>query len=94
MAALNSNTVGATAGEISLSPESVITLYVFASTGTHDEHHIAMEVSPDSNNWVRLPYMIRGVGTITYTMAAQKARAVVDIPEGSTSTVNVFLVAK
>ena len=94
MATLNANVVDANAGEIGISAEPTITLYVFGATGTHDTHYVAMEVSPDGSNWMRLPYPVRGLGEMTYTIAAQKARAAVDIPEGSTSTINVFLMAK
>lgn len=79
---------------ITLTTESVITLYVLPGTGTHKKHRVALQVSPDGTKWRRFGQPVRGVDVETYVVAAAKARAKVIRPEGSTSTSDVFLIAK
>ena len=96
MATLNTNTDNATAGEILLTTESVITLYVLPDTGSHDKHRVILQISPTASgaNWRRFSPPVRGIGVETYIAGALRARAKVVKPEGSTSTCDVFLVAR
>ena len=82
MATLNTNVQNATAGEISLTTESVVTLYVLAKTGDHDRHRVILQGSPTASggNWRRAGSAVRGVGAETYIIAAARVRAKVVFP--------------
>jgi len=96
MAVLDTNVLNATAGEISLTTESVVTLYVLAKTGDHDRHRVILQASPTASggNWRRAGSTVRGAAIKTYTIAAERVRAKVVRPEGSTSTCDVFVIAR
>ena len=93
-ATLNSNTLNATGATITITTETLISLYVFNATGAHSNRHIGLEVSPDGTNWILASGTIKGERTLTYNCIAQKARVIVTEAEGATSTVNVHLLAK
>ena len=93
MAELDTNLEGATAAEVSLTDKSVVSLYVLPNTGTNNNHHVGLQCSPDGSNWVNIPNTLKGTGCKTYTLAAQKVRAIVTEPERSTSTVDVQIMA-
>ena len=96
MAILDTNVAGATAGEIVLTTESMVTLYVLPDTGDHDKHRVVLQISPTVSgaNWRRFGQPVRGIGVGTYIAGALRARARVGKPEGSTSTVDVHLIAR
>lgn len=94
MAVLDTNVDNTTGAEISLTTESVVSVYVLPATGTHKNHRIILQVSPDGTKWRRFGQPIRGIGVETYIVAAAKVRPKVIRPEGTTSTVDVQLVAR
>ncbi len=94
MATLNTNTDNATTSAITLTTQSVITLYVLPISGTHKKHRVILQVSPDGTKFRRAGPPVRGLGVETYVVAAQKARAKVIRPEGSISTCDVFVIAR
>ena len=96
MATLDTNSLNDTVGEIALTTESVVTLYVLGATGSHAKHRVILQGSPTGSgaNWRRAGSAVRGVGAETYIIAAERVRAKVVRAEGSTSTCDVFLVAR
>lgn len=94
MATLDTNTQGATAAEIDLTDKNLITAYVCEKTGTSNNHEVVIDVSPDGVGWVELPHTITGENVLTEFVAAEKARLRVKIPEGGTSTCDVFILAE
>lgn len=94
MATLNTDSKDSTADEKALTAEKCVTLYVLGKTGTHDNHHVGIEASPNGSDWVRVPDTLRGLGVKSFDICAARVRAVVIEAEGSTSTVDVHLIAR
>ncbi|MEE8289578.1 MAG: hypothetical protein V3R25_09215 [Nitrosomonadaceae bacterium] len=95
MAVLNSNNAGAVGALIALTTQTKLTLYVLPATGTHANHQLGIEISPDGGtSWLELPNVVRGLGEFTREVVATQARVKVIQREGATSTVNAFLLAR
>ncbi len=96
MAILNTNDKDATAGEISLTTETMITLYVFAKDGGSGKYRIVKEVSPDDSGpvWVEVGPTLSRPGISTCPCVAKRARARVLETQGDVSTVTVTLLAR
>ena len=74
--------------------ESIITMWVFGVSGQHNDHEIALEISPNDNKWIALPHTITGIRkSLTEVHAAQFIRAKVVKIEvgGGAASVDVFL---
>ena len=93
---INANSMGANGAEITVTGETVFTLYVIEQAGSHDNHRVTIQYSPDNGvNWLTSPHSLNGHGDyMTETVAATKARACVCVAEGSASTVDVILIAR
>lgn len=91
---LDTNAKLATSSALTLTDETVITLYIFKKTGTSKKHETVIQLSPDGTNWMTHPTPIRGEGMVTVTGSAAKIRACVVEDEGATSTVDFHLVAR
>ena len=46
-AVLNTNSLGATGAEITITTETIVSLYVVDKTGAHNNHLVVLEASPD-----------------------------------------------
>ena len=94
-ATIDSNTEGATGAEITLTTETLITLYVIDATGTHLNRRVSIEYTGDNTNWFADPHSLNGHGSVlTSQIVATKARVVIVEAEGATSTINVVLIAR
>ena len=94
MASLDTNIKGATAAEISLTSETLVSLYLFSKSGAKGAYRVGMEFSPDGVVWVDSPDVLVGPGVITIAVVAVKARAKVFESQGAASTVTVLLLAR
>lgn len=75
-----------------MTTQTKICLFVSSNTGTHDQHQMGIEISPDGGTtWFELPDIVRGVGMITVDHIATTARAKVVSIEGGTSTVDATI---
>ena len=94
-ATLNTNSLGVTGAELTITTESLITLFVAAKTGSHNNHRVMLQVSPDAGTtWLNSPHSILGAGCYVVSLACTKVRAKVVEIEGATSTVDVWILAK
>jgi hypothetical protein len=91
---IDTNIVGATAVELALTTETVITLYTKLATGSHNNSRVTLEFSPDGVVWLQSYQSTNGNGIVTFNVSAAKARVAVSSAEGSPATANVFIVAK
>lgn len=94
-AILNTNSLYATAAELTLTTETVVTLSIVAKTGASLNHCVILQQSPnDGTTWLDIPPPLTGLGSITHILATTKVRAKVIKVEGGTSTVDIHIVAR
>lgn len=80
--------------QITLTGESLVSLYVFSKTGAQGNYRIQLEISPDGGtSWVGCGEVLRGPGIVTCQVAATKAQAKVLNVQGEESEIVVHLVA-
>lgn len=84
----------ATSPPLTLTGETIISLYIFGETGAHKKHEVVIQVSPGGTTWMDHPMTVRGEGFITVTLSAAKVQACVINKEDSASTVTYHLVAR
>lgn len=91
---MDANTLGATTSAMTLTGETVITLYVVDSTGSHKDHEIEMQLSPDASGdiWMSCGVIV-GIGVLSRTISASRVRARVAYAEGSQSSALVYISA-
>ena len=94
-ATLDANIQGANGAEITLTTETMLTLFVMENSGSHDLRRVTIEFSPDGTNWFKSSYSINGHGNMmNEERVAERARVCVCKAEGAPSTVDVFLLAR
>lgn len=93
---LNTNSAGDTTAEQTITSQKTATLFVLAKTGTHHNHRVILQVSPnDGTNWVDTHVEVLGTGCKSSdNMAVTRVRAKVLEAEGSTSTVDVHVLVR
>ena len=81
--------------EITITNETIYTIYVFgAGSGTHNNHEVAIQASPDGAKWKSLGSRVTGLGYATESHAATIIRGrVVKKETGPLSEIEVHLVA-
>lgn len=93
-AVLDTNVLNANGAEVTITTQTLVTLYVNGKTGTHANHKVMLEVSPDSGTtWVGTRATVEGEGCVSLTAVCTKVRAKVTRVEGATSTVDVWVLA-
>ena len=94
-AVLDTNVVGATAAPLVLTTQRMVTLYVSHTTGTHNNHRVALEFSPDGVLWIPSDETINGHEKfLTVEAVGANVRVVVVEAEGQTSTITVHILAR
>ena len=94
-AVLDSDSLAVTGAEITITTETMITLYVKGKTGTHGSHRIEIQISPDNGTtWIDTACNVRREGCCSITAVCTKARAKLVLAEGAISSVDVWLLAK
>ena len=94
-AVLDTGVINTTGAELTLTTETIVTLYVKGKTGAHKMHCVMLEVSPDGGTtWLPTRCIVSLEGDASMTLVATKVRAKVIRPEGTTSTVDVWLLAR
>ena len=91
---LDTNNASAKSSALTLTNETLITLYVFDKTGSHANHRVGLEVSPDGTNWHLFPGTVKAGGVISHQIVAQQVRACVSEAEGSESLSTIHLMAR
>lgn len=92
---LDTDVQGATTAEITVTTETVFTMYVAAKTGAEGNYRIVLETSPDSGTtWFECDIELRGPGTETHICTTTKARLKVLDAQGAVSTVTASLMAE
>lgn len=90
---VDADSIDAVVAELTLTNETVITLYVTSKTGTHNNHRIELQKSPDGVTWLDSNNVVLGLGSVTAIFAAKAVRAKVTEIEKGTATVDVCIVA-
>lgn len=94
-ATLNTDSLVVTGASVTLTTETLVTLYVKGNTGTHANHKVMLEVSPDNGNtWVGTRATVEGEGCVSLTVVCTRVRAKITRAEGVTSTVKVWVLAR
>jgi hypothetical protein len=93
---LNTNVLGNNAGELTLTTETIITLYVVPLTGDHRNHRVTLEFTPDNGTtWIAVGDSVNGTAnSITCEIVANKVRACVCEVEGTASTIQAHILAR
>ena len=94
-ATIDANNASAKSGELTLTDETLFTLYVLHSTGSNNNHRLAIELSPVSTGdvWVADSESLLGAGHMTLTAVAARARIGVIETEGGDSVTTATLLA-
>jgi photosystem II stability/assembly factor-like uncharacterized protein len=95
-ATLDTSVLGRSAAKISLTTETLVTLSVVPKSGTHHNHRVTIEHSPDGGiTWIPESESINGTAnSITFQVVATDVRACVCEAEGAASEVTVHLLAR
>ena len=95
-ATLDTNSLGASGAELTLTTETFVSLYAVPATGSHKNHRITLEFSPDSGTtWVAVSDSVNGTAnSISLSIVATKVRACVCEAEGVASTTVVHILAR
>ena len=94
-AVLDTNVLNATAAPLALTTQKMVTLYVSHTTGTHNNHRVALEFSPDGSLWLPSDETVNGHEKfLTVEAVGTNVRVVVIEAEGQTSTITVHILAR
>lgn len=95
MATLNANSKGDVGAPLTLTDQTIVTLYAFPAVQDKGKYRIALEGSPDKGtSWAELGDPLSKQGTMTVAaVATTNVRAKVIEVEGGTSTVTVHVLA-
>lgn len=92
---LDTNLLGDRSAELTLSGETLITMYLVDKSGSHHNHRVIFEVSPDDGaTWIPCPPAILGLGVLASQIAATKVRACVSEAEGGASEAYIWILAR
>lgn len=93
---LDTNEIGDVGALLALTTETVVSLYVEPATGSHDNHRVTLEFSPDNGvTWIAVSDSVNGTAnSITVNIVATDVRACVCEVEGKPSTINVHILAR
>jgi len=92
---LDTNVKDAKSNVLTMTTETLVSLYVIKATGTCKENRIIFEASPDSGTtFVEVGSTLAGTGYMTEQIVATDIQISVAEPEGSTSTVTYFIIAR
>lgn len=93
----NTNSTATTTGAIDMARVTcgIITIYVVGVTGTHVNHVVTLQYSPDQSSWIDGSNNIIGVGCLEIpATAARHVRLKVTTAEGGLSTSDIYLLAR
>ena len=92
---INSNSASEVGSALSLTDETIVTLYILPTSGDHNNHQMGIQISPDNGvNWIDYGHLVVGESALTEIFSATQVRAKVYVPEGADSTLTAILVAK
>ena len=90
---VDTNDGAAKTSALTLSGESIFTLYVTPVSGNHDNHETTLEFSPDGTHWLASEYGIIGLGQMTVSCCAHSVRGCVRLSEGAASSSKLHIFA-
>ena len=93
MATINTNTLGATTSSISVVDSDRICVYIGDSSGSHDQHWVGIEISPDGTTWFDTKQYVAGINYKCINVTASHARLKVIKAEGSASVCNYWILS-
>ncbi len=92
---LDSNSGGAVSSILTVTTETLFTLYIFSLTGTHKNTEITLEFSPDNGtSWIEDSHSMLGIGCESFSAACTRVRVKVKKAEGDTSTATYHLLSR
>ena len=91
---LNTNILGEKSASLAVTTEKLFSLYVVPKSGSHRNHRVTLEFSPDNETtWVASRESVNGnADMLTLEAAATHVRACVCEPEGEASTVDIHII--
>ncbi len=87
----DANTQGTVTDAVNIATKNHVGLFVFANSGTHNNHVIGLEVSHNDTLWTPVNQRLTGLGYLYYEICAQQVRAKVYTAEGAVSVVTIGL---
>ena len=93
---IDCNDINDNGGEITLTDEKSISLYVVPDTGTSQNYCVGIQLSPEASGapWVSSVACVRRRGQITIECNAKRARISVFEVEGQASKADCYLIAR
>lgn len=92
---INTNKIGGTSVELSITNETIITLDVFSKSGTHNNSKFSLSFSPDDGiSWVDGEQNTIVSSSVTFIRSTTKVRVCIVSVERTEATAMVFITAK
>jgi len=92
---INSNLELDVGSALTLTDETIVTLYILPTSGDHNNHQMGIQISPDNGvNWIDYGHLVAGESALTEVVSTTQVRAKVYAAEGADSTLTAILVAK
>jgi len=92
---IDTSVKGNASGGLSLTNETIVTLDIILTDGTHNNSRCELQHSPDNGvNWFSSGDSTNGTGTITEVLSTSMVRVCVLKGEGSDAQATYFLTAK
>ena len=93
---IDANNGSATSAALTLTDETVVTLYVFHESGNSDNYRVVLQSSPlgVGGKWRQVGSVISGVGASTTVVSAVRVRAKILKAEGAAASAEIQIVAK
>ncbi len=91
---LDANKEGEVTIPVDVAGGSTITMYIKQKSGDKGKYRVCLQLSPDNGtSWFTAGIALHNDDFTTVNCAATHARACVDVPQGSASTVDITILA-
>lgn len=91
---INGNTISARGAIRALTTQTLHTLYVGARSGSHNNHVVGVEITPDGTNWFTTQHSVTGVGCKTFQEIGVGIRPVILETEGEAASLSVEILSR
>lgn len=91
---IDTSVKGNASSAVDLTTETIITLDIVNTSGTHNNSRCELQHSPDGVNWFSSGDSTNGTGTITELLSTSRVRVCVLEGEGSDASTTYFITAK
>ena len=91
MPTINTNELNALSSEVDVVGNGSIGIFIDADSGSHNNHIITLQASPDGDLWQDTDTTVTGLGYRQVPICANKIRLKVSVAEGSDSVCTIAL---